>query len=114
MRTRAFTLVLTSALLASSAAARAGGDVAKGKVESYTCIGCHGIKGYDNMYPNYHVPRLAGQHAAYIVQALKEYKSGDRAHRTMHAQASSLTDQQMQDIAAYFESLGKAQAAPQQ
>lgn len=114
MRIRAFTLVLACALLGLSATARADGDAAKGKVESYTCIGCHGIAGYDNMYPNYHVPRLAGQHAAYIVQSLKEYKSGDRAHRTMHAQASSLTDQQMQDIAAYFESLGHAPAAGQQ
>ena len=111
MRTRAFALVLTCALLGLSTTARADGDAAKGKVESYTCIGCHGIKGYDNMYPNYHVPKLAGQHAAYIVQALKEYKTGDRAHRTMHAQASSLTDQQMLDIAAYFESLGKTPAA---
>ena len=114
MRTRAFTLVLASALLGLSASAHADGDAAKGKVESYTCIGCHGIPGYDNQYPNYHVPKLAGQQASYIVQALKEYKSGDRAHRTMHAQASSLTDQQMQHIAAYFESLGKAPAAQQQ
>ncbi len=114
MRTRAFALVLTCALLGLSTAARADGDAAKGKVESYTCIGCHGIVGYDNQYPNYHVPKLAGQHAAYIVQALKEYKAGDRAHRTMHAQASSLTDQQMQDIAAYFESLGHAPSAAEQ
>ena len=48
-----------------------------------------------------------------IVQALKEYKSGDRTHKTMHAQASSLSDQQMQDIAAYFASLGAAPAKPQ-
>ncbi|HSN16936.1 MAG TPA: cytochrome c [Gammaproteobacteria bacterium] len=113
MRTRAFVLVLTCGLLGLSTAAYADGDAAKGKTESYTCIGCHGIPGYDNMYPNYHVPKLAGQHAAYIVQALKEYKSGDRAHRTMHAQASSLTDQQMQDIAAYFESLGHTTPAGQ-
>src|SRR5579872_1055911 len=58
------------------------------------------------VYPTYRVPQLAGQHAAYIVQALKEYKAGERNHKTMHAQASSLSDQQMQDIAAYFESLG--------
>ena len=114
MRTRAFALVLTCALLSLSTSARADGDAAKGKIESYTCIGCHGIAGYDNQYPNYHVPKLAGQHAAYIVQALKEYKAGDRAHRTMHAQASSLTDQQMQDIAAYFASLGKTPAAAEQ
>jgi cytochrome c553 len=111
MRIRAFTLGL--ALACTGLAAHADGDAAKGKVESYTCIGCHGIPNYTNNYPTYRVPKLAGQHAAYIVQALKEYKAGDRAHNTMHAQASSLSDQQMQDIAAYFESLGKAQA-PQQ
>jgi len=94
-------------------AAHADGDAAKGKVESYTCIGCHGIAGYDTMYPNYHVPKLAGQHAAYIVQALKEYKAGERSHKTMHAQASSLSEQQMQDIAAYFESLGAKTPAGQ-
>jgi len=106
MRIHAFTLGLALALLGS--AAHADGDAAKGKVESYTCIGCHGIPNYGNDYPTYRVPKLAGQHAAYIVQALKEYKAGDRAHNTMHAQASSLSDQQMQDIAAYFESLGHA------
>jgi cytochrome c553 len=108
MRTRAFTLGLALGLMALSLAARADGDPAKGKVESYTCIGCHGIPNYTNNYPTYRVPKLAGQHAAYIVQALKEYKAMDRAHNTMHAQASSLSEQQMQDIAAYFESLGHA------
>lgn len=111
MRIRAFTLGL--ALSLAALAAHADGDAAKGKVESYTCIGCHGIPNYTNDYPTYRVPKLAGQHAAYILQALKEYKAGDRAHNTMHAQASSLTDQQMQDIAAYFESLGPAQAPKQ-
>jgi cytochrome c553 len=106
MRIRAFTLGLALGLMAL--AAHADGDAAKGKVESYTCIGCHGIPNYTNNYPTYRVPKLAGQQAAYIVQALKEYKAGDRAHNTMHAQASSLSDQQMQDIAAYFESLGHA------
>ena len=108
MRTRPFTLGLALGLMALSLATHADGDPAKGKVESYTCIGCHGIPNYSNNYPTYRAPQLAGQHAAYIVQALKEYKAGDRAHNTMHAQASSLSEQQMQDIAAYFESLGQA------
>ena len=114
MRTRAFALGLACALLGLSAAAHADGDAAKGKVESYTCIGCHGIPNYTTMYPNYRVPELAGQQAAYIVQALKEYKDGTRSHKTMRAQAASLSEQQMQDIAAYFESLGHAPAAAQQ
>ena len=113
MRIRVFALALACAALVVSLGARADGDAAKGKVESYTCIGCHGVPNYTNVYPTYRVPKLAGQHAAYIVQALKEYKSGDRSHNTMHAQASSLSDQQMQDIAAYFESLGKTPAGAQ-
>src|SRR5579859_1629762 len=106
MRIRVFALVIACAAATMSLAARADGDPAKGKVDAYTCIGCHGVPNYTNVYPTYRVPQLAGQHAAYIVQALKEYKSGERNHKTMHAQASSLSDQQMQDIAAYFESLG--------
>ena len=111
MRIRALTLGLAALLV--SFGAQADGDAAKGKVTAYACIGCHGVPNYTNNYPNYRVPQLAGQRAAYIVQALKEYKSGDRAHKTMHAQASSLSDQQMQDIAAYFESLGHATPAGQ-
>lgn len=113
MRIRAFTLSLAAAALLLGTAAHADGDPAKGKVESYTCIGCHGIPNYTTNYPTYRVPKLAGQHANYIVQALKAYKAGDRSHMTMHAQASSLSDQQMQDVAAYFESLGKSPAGSQ-
>ena len=80
----------------------AAGDAARGKVLSYTCLGCHGIENYKNAYPTYSVPGLAGQHAEYIVAALKEYSSGERSHATMHVQAASLSDQDMEDIAAYF------------
>ncbi|HET7922623.1 MAG TPA: cytochrome c [Gammaproteobacteria bacterium] len=106
MRSRSFAMILACAAAAASLAANAAGDPAKGKIESTTCLGCHGIENYVNVYPTYRVPKLAGQHAAYIVQALKEYKSGERDHKTMHAQASSLSEQQMEDIAAYFQSLG--------
>lgn len=78
------------------------GDPAAGKERFYTCVGCHGIPGYNNAYPTYHVPKLAGQHATYIESALKAYRSGDRKHSTMHAQASSLSDQDIKDIAAYL------------
>lgn len=85
---------------------RAEGDPAVGKVKAIPCMGCHGIPGYNNAYPTYHVPRVGGQHAAYVVSALKSYKSGARGHATMRAQASTLSDQDMEDIAAYFESAG--------
>ena len=80
--------------------ADAPGDAAAGKERFYTCVGCHGIPEYSNAYPTYHVPKLAGQHATYIVSALKAYRSGARKHSTMHAQASSLSDQDIKDIAA--------------
>jgi len=68
-----------------------------------TCMGCHGINGYNNVYPTYHVPRLAGQHPEYIIAALKAYRAGQRKHGTMHAQASSLSDEDMADIAAFLQ-----------
>lgn len=78
------------------------GDPKHGKAISYTCLGCHGIEGYKNAYPMYSVPKLEGQHPEYLIAALQGYRSGDRAHLTMHSQASELSDQDMADIAAYF------------
>ena len=78
------------------------GDAKHGKAISYTCLGCHGIEGYKNAYPMYSVPKLEGQHPEYLAAALQEYRSGDRSHMTMHAQASTLSDQDIADIAAYF------------
>ena len=78
------------------------GDAKHGKAISYTCLGCHGIEGYKNAYPMYSVPKLEGQHPEYLIAALQEYRSGDRAHLTMHSQASTLSDQDIADIAAYF------------
>ena len=93
--------VCVTALLASGAAL-AEGDAEAGKVKTIPCLGCHGIPGYDNVYPRYKVPKLAGQHTAYIIAALNAYKTGQRDHKTMVAQATSLSDQDMQDIAAYL------------
>jgi cytochrome c553 len=78
------------------------GDAKRGKAISYTCLGCHGIEGYKNAYPMYSVPKLEGQRPEYLAAALHEYKSGDREHLTMHSQASTLSDQDIADIAAYF------------
>src|ERR1700724_1081998 len=70
----------------------------RGKQLSYTCLGCHGVDGYKNAYPNYSVPELEGQHPEDLAAALKEYRDGDRAHLTMHSQASTLTDQDIADV----------------
>lgn len=78
------------------------GDAHRGKAISYTCLGCHGIDDYKNAYPMYSVPKLEGQNPQYLAAALHGYRDGDRAHLTMHAQASTLSDQDIADIAAYF------------
>jgi len=96
-------------LTAAPAMAQKAPDLAHGKALAYTCLGCHGIEGYRNAYPDYSVPKLQGQHPEYIVAALQEYKSGQRAHATMAAQAASLSDQDMIDVAAYV--AGKPLAA---
>ena len=80
-------------------------EIHPGKVKSETCLGCHAIPGYNNVYPTYKVPKLAGQHSDYIVSALKAYRSKDRNHKTMHANAIGLSDQDINDIAKYFELL---------
>lgn len=80
----------------------AQGDPERGKEIAYTCTGCHGIPFYKNVYPTYTVPKLGGQNYQYIVDSLKAYRSGERQHPTMQAQANTLTDQDMADIAAWF------------
>jgi len=81
------------------------GDASVGHALVYTCGGCHGVTGYKNAYPNYHVPRIAGQNYDYLVAALTEYKKGERAHPTMRAQGESLSDEDIRNIAAYLSSL---------
>ena len=76
-----------------------------GKEKAEKCVGCHAIEGYNNTYPTYKVPKLGGQHSEYIIAALKAYQKGDRKHETMHANASGLSDEDIQDIAKYFESI---------
>jgi cytochrome c553 len=67
------------------------------------CIGCHGIPGYKMAFPHvYHVPMIAGQNAKYIENALKAYQSGERRNPTMHSIASSLSDKDIAELAAYY------------
>jgi cytochrome c553 len=93
-----------------SVSAGAAGDAARGKTLGYTCLGCHGVENYKSVYPTFSVPRLRGQQPEYIVAALKGYKSGERSHATMHAHAATMSDQDMEDIAAY---LGGEQLKPE-
>jgi cytochrome c553 len=86
-----------------------------GEKKAAMCIGCHGIPGYKASFPEvYRVPMIAGQNAKYIVSALTQYKKGDRKHPTMRGIATSLSDQDMADLAAFYSTEAKAEAAPAQ
>jgi cytochrome c553 len=103
MKIRPSLLALSLCALAASAQAYAEGDAERGEVFAYTCHGCHGIPNYKNAYPSYSVPKLGGQHAAYMVVALKAYASQERPHPTMYSHAATMSEQDMADIAAYLE-----------
>lgn len=79
----------------------AAGDVEAGKKKFYTCQGCHSVPGYTNTYPTYHVPRIGGQHADYVVAALNAYREQERKHGSMKGNVDNLSEQDMEDIAAY-------------
>lgn len=89
----------------ATATANSGGSAERGRVLAYTCQGCHGVTGYTNAYPNYHVPKIAGQSEAYLANALAEYRQGNRQHPTMQAQAQGFSEQDIADIAAFLSSL---------
>jgi len=80
-------------------------DLEEGRLLAYSCQGCHGIAGYKNAYPNYRVPKIGGQSAEYLVEAMNGYRSGMRPHRTMQAQSLSLSQQQIENVAAYLSTL---------
>lgn len=76
-------------------------DAGKGKIAM--CIGCHGIPGYKASFPSvYSVPMIAGQNAKYLENALVAYKKGERSHPSMRGIATSLSEQDMADLAAYY------------
>lgn len=78
------------------------GNFDNGRVLAYTCQGCHGITGYKNAYPSYKVPKIGGQSAQYLTQALTEYRQGKRRHPTMQAQSMSFSEQEIADLAVYL------------
>ena len=87
----------------AAAADAASGNAEAGRHKASMCVGCHNIPGYKTAFPAvYSVPKLDRQHAAYMVSALKAYKSGGRSHPSMRAVAASLSDQDMADLAAFY------------
>ena len=109
--TSIFTLAVSSATAFSVQAQEVKGDAKAAEQKIAMCIGCHSIKGYQASFPEvYKVPMISGQNAKYIVSALNAYTKGERKHPTMRGIADSLSDQDMADVAAYYEQHGKTDA----
>lgn len=100
------TAIAAAAVLAAPAAwaqGAAAGNAAKGRDKTQMCQGCHGIEGWRTAFPEvYRVPKIGGQHEAYLVKSLQEYKSGERSHPSMRGIAATLSDQDIADLAAYY------------
>ena len=100
--------LLALALLAVSAVqgtAQAVGDPEAGVAKALMCTGCHAGTGTRMNKPLiFRIPKIAGQHNEYLVSALKDYKSGTRQNASMKAIAAALSDQDIEDLAAYFAS----------
>ncbi|MFA6230323.1 MAG: cytochrome c [Rhodanobacter sp.] len=100
---RALTLMSFGAVLAfASTQVLANGNIENGKQKAATCFACHGTDG-NAVDPQY--PRLAGQYNLYLQQALHEYKDGQRSNPIMKGMVATLSDQDVEDVAAYFSSL---------
>jgi len=103
---------ITAALLLSTLVwmppAAAQGNAEHGRELGFTCLGCHGIEGQRNAYPSFRVPRLGGQSRDYMKAALLAYRDGSRPHPTMQAHASSLSDDDIEDLLAWLASFGVA------
>jgi cytochrome c553 len=97
---RTTTLVLGLAALCAAGTAAASGNAEEGKKLAQPCEACHGPDGNKTIDPQY--PRLAGQYADYLAKSLREYRSGTRKNAVMAGFATTLSDQQIEDLAAYF------------
>lgn len=96
-------LVITMSLLVSMvhATAQAEGDLEAGKTKSATCVACHSVDG-NSVNPEW--PKLAGQHEGYLIQQLLYFSDGERDNAVMKGMAANLTDQDREDLAAYYAS----------
>ena len=92
-------LPLSLLLAVSGAAAQDAGDAEAGKQKSAACAACHGADG-NSVNPQW--PKLAGQHASYLVKQLRAFKSGERENALMSSQAQNLSEQDMADLGAYY------------
>lgn len=89
-----------AAALGMTGTALAEGSVEAGQAKSAVCAACHGPDG-NSLNPEW--PSLAGQHASYLVSQLEAFKSGQRQNPLMSPMAIGLSEQDMQDLAAFYE-----------
>jgi cytochrome c553 len=90
----AFALIIPAHSLAK-------GDPVRGQEKAAVCEACHGKDGH-SIDPNY--PNLGGQHFSYLVKALSDYRSGDRSNAIMSSFAANLSNQDIEDLAAWYAS----------
>ena len=96
-------LIPVTALSLNSSVLLAG-DAAAGKAKSATCAACHG---QDGISPNDLWPNLAGQKEGYLVLQMKAFRDGQRNNPMMAPMAAGLSDADIDDLAAFYASLGK-------
>jgi len=94
-------LVAIIAALSFMNIAHAQGDIDAGKTKSAVCAACHGPDGNS---PSDLYPKIAGQHSSYLVKQLQEFKSGERENAIMLGMVTTLSEQDMEDLAAYYAS----------
>ena len=98
-----FAVIALAGIAHVAAAADVVGNAKNASAKVEMCIGCHGIPEYKATFPEvFRVPMIGGQSAKYIENALKAYQKGDRKHPTMRGIATSLSDQDIADVAAYY------------
>ncbi len=92
----------TTLLLVAFSPIAAAADAEAGKNKAAACAGCHGTDGKALLaeYPN-----LAGQGANYLIKQLQDYKSGARENAIMAGMSAALSEEDMADIAAYYENM---------
>lgn len=102
LRTALLASLIAVAVATPALAAGPAGDAAAGADKAKACASCHGATGNESLDDTY--PKLAGQYPDYLAKALHDYRSGKRKNPIMAGFAQSLTDEDIDDLAAYFSS----------
>ena len=96
-----FAAAVCALFLGSSQSVVAAGNIERGKAKSVTCQACHGPTGNSE---NPAFPKIAGQYRSYLLHAMRAYSTGERTNPIMHGMAAPLSEQDLEDLAAWFSS----------